>query len=272
MSTVAIRRVTNLVDGIASTAVACANLADAAIHLLSAPARAVLKAIRAASEAAPKIIAPLRAVRAQARTYAERVQQLVTTHPLPAHEAYIVTQLATIEQSGYRLDDANALQPHLAKLSAATSLTEAQGVMTGMTATLDNEHRIVLQNRLTLACEKAALATGFRRLETTTSPLGAIRVIARDEQGRAIVTEINGVAEDEPRIESEVVGVTDNSCQGILERFDQALKQQGVRSTPPKTTSTGGIPQLRAAKEFAKNKLSRPMRKRRTQAQTVNHR
>ena len=214
------------------------------------------------SRSKPLTIEPLVAVREAAAVQGQKIEQLVGEYRLPEHEAYKVAQLLTIEQSDYRLDDPSAVEAQLGRLSAAASLDEARQVVGDVHAALETEHRRVFENRLTLACEQAALKTGFRQLETSTSPLGTLRVIARDDTGRALVTEISDVDKDAPRIDTEVVGVSDNSCEGILDRFDEALEEEGVRSAPPSRTSTGGISQLAAAKEFMHRTAKRLARKR----------
>jgi hypothetical protein len=64
------------------------------------------------------------------------------------------------------------------------------------------------------------------------------------------VTEIGTAIDRETTIATEVIGMSDPSCGQILDEFNQALAEAGVRSSPPERKSTGGVCELEAAKEF----------------------
>ena len=83
-----------------------------------------------------------------------------------------------------------------------------------------------------------------------------MRVIATDPAGRTLVTEIVNSRDGEPGLETEVVGVTDGSCNPILDAFDKALEAEGVHSAPPTRKFTGGVCELAAAREFVRKKIS----------------
>ncbi len=48
--------------------------------------------------------------------------------------------------------------------------------------------------------------------------------------------------------------MSDNSCVALMDAFDRALEQQGVRVAPRRRKSTGGIAELAAAREFLRRK------------------
>jgi hypothetical protein len=54
------------------------------------------------------------------------------------------------------------------------------------------------------------------------------------------------------------MGVTDGSCNEILDAFDRALEEAGVRAAPPKRKYTGGVCELAAARDYVLRKVRRP--------------
>lgn len=88
--------------------------------------------------------------------------------------------------------------------------------------------------------------------------LGQQRIVATDEAGRALVTEIRSGSDTHlPSIETEVVGYTDGRCQPILDRFDASLQAQGVHSDgAPERRFTGGVCELAYAREYIRKKIA----------------
>lgn len=56
---------------------------------------------------------------------------------------------------------------------------------------------------------------------------------------------------------TEIVGISDGSCKHIMDIFDRALRNQGVKSSIPKRRFTGGVCEMAAAKEFVQSKVKR---------------
>jgi len=86
-------------------------------------------------------------------------------------------------------------------------------------------------------------------------PLGERRIVATDNTGRGIVTEIRPDRNGQILLESEVIGVKDNSCQSLMEEFDRALEAGGVQSRASDRRATGGVLQLASAREFLRKKV-----------------
>ena len=86
---------------------------------------------------------------------------------------------------------------------------------------------------------------------------GMRRVVATDQTGRALVTEIHpGDETRTPSVETELVGVTDGSCQDVLDLFDRALEEEGVvADASPKRKWTGGVCELSLAREFVRQQI-----------------
>src|SRR5881296_1013405 len=115
---------------------------------------------------------------------------------------------------------------------------------------MEDRHQTVMTSALVAACRNASIAAGFPSVETASGIDGATRVIAADAAGRVLITEIHSSVDREPSMETEVVGVTDGSCVHILDEFDRALDEQGVRATSKDRKWTGGVCELEFAKQF----------------------
>jgi hypothetical protein len=181
---------------------------------------------------------------------------MVERYHLPATEAIQVSTLLTLATTPYWVEN-TVIRQTLASLQAATSLNAARQAQRNLFQTFEVSHHKVFVQAVKTACANAALKAGFPTLQTMPSIPGTLRLVATDISGRALVTEIHADPGREPSIEAEVVGISDGSCHRILDVFDRALQEQGVRSAPPRRKSTGGVCELAAAKEFVRRKVKR---------------
>lgn len=162
------------------------------------------------------------------------------------------------EKPLYTSDSAN-LGSKVAALRNAANLAEVRKAGRALAETIADEHVSLVRSGVQLATRNAAIKIGFATIENLSSPLGRdiIRFVATDQIGRSIVTEIDTRPDRDLRIDAEVVGVTDNSCQQILDNFYDALKEEGLAvSRPPTRKPTGGICEMAATREFLAKKFS----------------
>lgn len=137
------------------------------------------------------------------------------------------------------------------KLNQAKTLNQFKTAQCAVFAKLESGHQQIFSGALLDAGKRAALNIGFKQLEALPSPLSSmVRFAATDARGRTIITEINAPAVGDVRIETEVVGVSDGSCNDILDAFDKALEAEGVRSQPASRKFTGGVCELSAVRDF----------------------
>ncbi len=174
---------------------------------------------------------------------------------LPPIEAAKATALLRAAARPYLVQAPVTLEGSLARLQQARTLEEVWHAERLLMAALENEHQTVFISALAQACGKACREIGFGTIETTITAGRVARVIATDPAGRTLVTEIEGSAEGEPAMATEVVGLSDDSCHAILDAFDMAMEAQGVRAGPPRRKHTGGVSQLAAAREFVRRKV-----------------
>jgi hypothetical protein len=126
------------------------------------------------------------------------------------------------------------------------------------TRQLETEHQPLVSQSLSLISQQASIAIGFASIQTSTTKNGVNRVIASDDRGRTLVTEIGTAPDGETTIATEVIGMSDPSCGQILDEFSKALEEAGVRSSPPERKSTGGVCETEAAKEFISRQPLKP--------------
>ena len=188
-------------------------------------------------------------IRAQIPVITEGIRHELKRHKLAPVESAKLTTLMTLQAVPY-VCEATTLQAPMRALVHAATETEVAKASRRLMEVAQNGHQQVMTHALVTACQNASVQSGFTSVETTPGIDGSIRVIASDEGRRALVTEIRIGGEWEPSIETEVVGVTDGSCVGILDHFDRALEKQGVRAGTPDRKWTGGVCELAAAKEL----------------------
>ncbi len=176
---------------------------------------------------------------------------------LPPTEAMRVSTLISLASAPYVIENPAVLEQPLTAMLSAKTLEETRQAGQALLDTVRMNHRGLFTRALTQACTNAARKIGFSTIETGRGPLDSMRVIATDAEGRSVITEIRPGKNGDPGLAAEVVGVQDGSCHQILNAFENALAEQGVRYTPPRRKSTGGVCELEAAKEFVRRKLDR---------------
>lgn len=172
---------------------------------------------------------------------------------LVAANIYITANPQTIEQNW-------------TPLKSATSLESAKVALGNFIEQLEVNHHQVIVDNLVVACHNAALKIEFKPLESSTNVVnGTVRLIASDDTGRSLVTEIATNSDSPVQMATEIIGSSDGTCEQTLDAFEAALKEEGVTYASPERKFTGGICELEAAKEFVRK---RPTKK--TEQQSEN--
>lgn len=236
MSTVSTRRRVRRVESVPVDEAArerAALLAAGLTQLLGTAARAVYEALQARPER-------------------------LTSSSLPKIEREQVAALLDLRGAPAAVGQGARLEAGARAVLAASTAEEALQERLQLGALLNESRRQALGASLALCCREATLELGF-------TPLGAkedgglpLRVAAADAAGRAIVSEIRAEEDGSVTLESEVAGVTDGSCAGLMERFEKLLEEKGVRSAAPQRRPTGGVLETRAARAYAGSRLRTP--------------
>lgn len=231
-------------------------LLAAGVRSLSAHSRqAFLKASEKIPQAQTGSLTSLATIRRQSLLFQHNGLHETARFSLDAPEKLRIATLLELRAVGYHLPKDVALENPLTALLSAGTLNEVKRARLDLQSVLEREHHTLFIHGLTAACEGAARRVGFDSIQTLPGLGDVVRIIAVDPAGRTLVTEIHTDPSAEPGIETEVIHVTDGSCNHILDEFDQALEAEGVRSGPPDRKFTGGICETAAARAFIRNKL-----------------
>lgn len=247
------------VISVSGTAAAAALTGGAvlAASLISSLLRGLGSAVREAHRAyarPPEALWPVAALRDEHHARHREAAVRLTSSGLSPVEAARVALLSGIAETPFVVAPNVSVEADLRAVRAAATVAEVERAGRVLLSRLEAAHQQVFTGALVVACSNASLKTGFGSVETAPGVAGGVRVIATDPAGRALVTEISG-GEDAQSIRTEVVGVSDGSCQRILDAFDKALEEEGVRADAPRRAVTGGVCELEAAQDFVRRKL-----------------
>lgn len=218
---------------------------------LSSSAQAVLQQMSLPTAAAT--LEPVGTRRSVVQPLQQQSLQLAQQAQLSLAETTQVVALATA--AAYSTPSRKVLQADWEALQqSGQSLEAAQAALQQFTQTLETQHQHLMTEQLQLACNRAALQVGFQPLQSSVALDGTLRLLASDETGRTLVTEISTQADQTLAMATELIGSSDASCEAILDAFDQALEAAGVTSGPPERKFTGGICELAAAREFIRQR------------------
>lgn len=259
MSSVSSRSKANTVKSVGAPAAAGAFVVGAVffglMKLLSAGAKAAFKQTNKSKPARKTI--DLKSV-SQIRTETKPLKSAtaavnVSENSIETVKGQILGQIAG---QPFFVTDAARLEGKIAALVQSKTMTEIETAKIDLISYLEAEHQRVFTAALVGACQKAALKIGFPKIETLPSRLASVvRFSATDSSGRTLVTEVSAPIGADVRVETEVVGVLDGSCNLILDAFDKALEEEGVRSQPPKRKYTGGVCETVAVRDFLAQKV-----------------
>lgn len=160
---------------------------------------------------------------------------------LDVDEAARAEALLQVASLPYHIEDTRAARVALRSLCTAVSGESIDRASRQLRQVVDQSSRDVFRHALTAACQTASRRAGFGNITTSWVSPTAIRVVARDIEGRALVTEINGQGDGNPEIHTEVFGVSDGSCDKIMDRFDREIEKLGIRGDDPVRESKNGL-------------------------------
>jgi len=198
---------------------------------------------------------PSLALRNQEKAFRAQARAAVKQNALPEIEAAKISALASIASTPYQVENSGSVRQQLSTLCGAASLSAVQQADNALLKTIESEHQRLFVQALSLACSNAAVKVGFKTIQMASGPLGEVRIVASDSVGRTLVTEIQSVPDRDTSMVTEVVGVADGSCNEILDAFDKALDEEGVRASKPRRKFTGGVCELAAARDFILSKV-----------------
>lgn len=261
------------------TAGPAGSIPSAAGVLLAALAAAALsEAVRAVVHACGDSLAPNGPIssigspgslRSARPSLLRRSGALISAAGLPPLESAKAAALAVPLAEPLALADAGRVRVAAERLAAAEDLAAVRAAGAELALELDRQHGEVFQQALVEACSEASRVAGFEQVEVRNDG-GLARVQALDGAGHALVSEIRLDAAGAASIATEALGWRGHECRQVLDRFDRALEEGGVRSGAPERRRTYGAACLETARETAlalERGLSVPTLRRKVAAQ-----
>jgi len=185
----------------------------------------------------------------------EQVREELDGEEVSEVEAIQAETIGALEAAGHlNAEDASSVAETLGQLAEAESVTEARKLREETLSEANQSHRQAFVGGVADAVQEASMTVGFGNVQVSEGPTGDTRVVAENEKGQAIVTEIHDDGDGDPSLASEVVGVFDGSCHEIMEEFEAALAENGIRASSAATWETQGRCKLNAARDYAAEK------------------
>ena len=183
---------------------------------------------------------------------------------LDVGEAARAEALIQVASLPYHIEDTRAARVALRSLCTAVGSESIDRASRQLRQVVDQSSRDVFRHALTAACQTASRRAGFGNISTSWVSPTAVRVVAKDIEGRALVTEIGGQGDGNPEIRTEVFGVSDGSCAKIMDRFDREIEKLGIRGDDPvresKNGSHGDQQQVSMASDLLRQRPARRQR------------
>lgn len=166
--------------------------------------------------------------------------------------------LTALAAQPFYASDTAAIEQKVEALKSSATIREVEKAGRQLFDSVIDANDAVFGEAVHAACQRAAVKNGFSKIESlpNSNLPGTIRFSATDSAGRTIVTELSARRGRDLKIESEVIGVSDGSCNEILDLFCEELKAEGIVSRgEPDRKSTGGICNLAASRIFMDKKI-----------------
>jgi len=169
--------------------------------------------------------------------------------PIVARKA---TLISTLNKMDFKIQQGDAISSNLKAVLQANDMktlnTEIKTVMNKLEAV----HTGAFVQNIASACALASQNIGFREVEIKTVQ-GKLEVIAGNNQGQHILTEINIDPKfNQVNANTELIGITDGSCTLTMNRFNEELRKMNIKIGTEKNSFTGGICQMSYAKMIDK--------------------
>ena len=214
----------------------------------------------------PMMIDSTQITRQKAQSLHQKVQSLANESNLSITETAQVAAIVASEV--YITTNPQKIELSIIQLKSCNSKKSVNSALNNFVQKLEANHQKVIVENLVVATNNANVKVGFTPIVSSTTIVnGTVRLVASDEKGRSIVTELATNPDYPVQMATEIIGTSDTSCEETLDAFEAALKEEGVIiNAPPQRKFTGGICELEAAKSFAR-KHPTPIKKSRKQKQ-----
>jgi len=241
---------------VATVGIVLAGAAVVTLLRAAGQAWAATRSTENAGAAAPQASGLLHSPAALREQFSSEEQQaaaaLLAERHTPADALKIATAVA-LERTPFHAIG-RSLDAPVAALAAARDVAEVKHAREWLLQAIERDHLSVFVEHVSEAAATASRSAGFEDVEVRRGADGAsARIIATDQAGRSLVSEVTLDAKGEVSLATEAVGITDGSCHSALDDFNTALESLHVRSGRPERTTTGGVCELAFARDFLRS-------------------
>jgi hypothetical protein len=164
-----------------------------------------------------------------------------------------------ITQMPFAVGNSATIKTRFKAFSMANSAQEVISARTLLMKEIAVQHNSVLTNTLTVACANAFKKISFDSVQVLPTINGKARLVASNSGGKTLVAEIAPDEQFDLSISTEIVSGCDSTTPAILDAFDKALEEEGVRAAKSVRKDTGGVCELDTARDvlsFVRRKVS----------------
>jgi hypothetical protein len=243
----------NSVNILELTAPATRVVTTVGISVVSMAVKAIISGLKSSANHESNVYT-IAELRLQKQAISSQIITQVAGQKLSILDAQKVAAIASCTATPYKVTASAEVAQCVQQLYTAASSQQVQVAQQRLEHVLEIGNQQVLIQSLVHACSRASVKAGFEQVKVTVRDDGKRAVIATNFSGQALITEIDTT--DRVNIDTEVDGVRDGSCHEIIERFEQALVEEGViRDGAPERKPTGGVAQLDATKQARRDRF-----------------
>ena len=163
---------------------------------------------------------------------------------LSSIEAKKASALCALSELDFTVSKASVAVNHFqAAFAADTETLVTESLRSGFQE-LEHAHTKLFTSAVAHACARASVISGFP--DVTIKPLPqseCVLVIAKNQSGQGLVSEISVNKMQQINTATEVIGIHDGSCEGVINRFNAEIKRLGVKFSSDSTRPTRGTVQ-----------------------------
>lgn len=173
------------------------------------------------------------------------------TKGLSEAEASKIALIVSTEQTPFMVKNPDSIAQQMESIDWNRPPLELNESLALMMSAIDTEHSSIFMDQLTIAVNEASVEIGFDKTRVIEQSK-CKRVIAENEKGHLLVTEISKNNTGEVDLVTETINIQDMTCSDVMDRFDRALEKRGIVSDKPDRKNTGRICELASGEKKTK--------------------
>ncbi len=185
--------------------------------------------------------------------FTQNVNSITSVSSKPGITNYKLAFINSLSCAGYKIKDQKVIKEKIAEVLQTKNIKEFKKQADNLIVKIEQQHTGIIRDELTAKIKEASYENGFSDVKIIQREANCTIISAENMHGQALVHEIH-VDNKTNQIDHkyEVVGVKDNSCEIITNKFQMSLENKGVYFTKSDKKPTGGNVVLPFSKEIQK--------------------